>query len=101
MDMFDKHGFQCSTAMNLLTATGANIYLNYLNPEAPLDEDWRQASNMFGIATDLEIKEMESVIREMKQNGTLETFMKENDHTHERGFVTLFFACISRRCGIK
>ena len=95
MDMFDTHGFQCVTAMNLLTTKGANIYCSHLDPEAPLDEDWRIATNFFDIATDLEIKEMESAILAMKQNGTLETFVRENDHTQERGFVTIF-ACISK-----
>ena len=62
IDMFDKYGFQCITVMNLLTALGANIYPNYLDPESILDEDWRQASSMFGIATDAEIEKMVSAI---------------------------------------
>lgn len=93
MDMFDKHGFQCVTAINLITAAGENINLNYSDPESILDEDWRQASSMFGIATDAEIEEMISAIYDKKENGTLEQFVKENDHMNKRGFVTLF-ACM-------
>ena len=94
IDMFDKHGFECVTAMNRLTASGANIYPIFLDPESILDEDWRQASSMFGIATDDEIEMMVSAIIEKKENGTLELFVKENDHTNKRGFVMLF-ACKS------
>lgn len=95
MNMFDKHGFQCETAINLLTAAGANIYLNHSDPESILDEDWRQASSMFGIATDAETEEIISAIYDKKENGTLEEFVRENDHTNKRGFVTLF-ACMSK-----
>lgn len=94
IEFFHKHGFRCVTAMNLLNATGVDIYPNYLDPESILDEEWRQATSIFGIATDTEIKEMESVVLDKKKDGTMEVFVHANDHTHKRGLVTLF-ACIS------
>ena len=93
MDIFDKYGYLCVAAINLLTTKEANICNNHFDPDNLLDEDWRQASNFFGMATDLEIQEMELAIIEMKHNGSLKTFVRDNDHTHERGFVTMF-ACV-------
>ena len=94
MDIFDSHGFQCVTAINFLTSTEQLIYPNFLDPESILDADWRQAINIFDIATDAEINQMLSAIRYKKENGTLGPFVKENDHTANRGLVTML-ACTS------
>ena len=79
--------------MNLLNPTGDSMYPHYLNPESLLDKDWRQATSLFEVATDTEIKEMESAIIDKQNDGTMELFVKENDHTHNRGLVTIF-ACL-------
>ena len=63
MDIFDSHGFQCVTAINFLTPTEQLIYPNFLDPDNILDADWRQAINIFAIATDAEINQMLSDIR--------------------------------------
>ena len=94
MDMFGRHGFRCVTAVNLLTATATNIYPNFLEPDSILDESWRQASNMFDVATNVEMDQMITAARDKKANGGLDAFVKENDHTSSRGFVTIF-ACTS------
>ena len=49
---------------------------------------------MFDIGTDSEIEEMVSAIIDKKEAGTLDSFVKENDHTNKIGFVT-FYACKS------
>ena len=95
IDFFDKHGFRCVTAMNLLNATGVHIYPNYLDPESILDKNWQKATSLFDIASGTEIKKMESTVLDKKKDGTLESFVKENDHSHKRGLVTLF-ACIPK-----
>ena len=80
IDMLDKHGFRVVTAMNILNANGSNIYSNYLEPESlldeDLDEDRRQATCLFDIATDTEIREMVSAILDKQENGTLGLFVK-------------------------
>ena len=95
MDLFDEYGFHCVSAMNMLPLKGANAIDNYFDPQSLLDDGWRQSYNFFGMATEVEIKEMESAINEMKEKGTLERFVRDNDHTHKTGFSTIF-ACISK-----
>ena len=95
MDIFNRHGFQCLTAMNLLTSTDTLIYPTFLDPDSILDGDWRHAINIFDIATDAEINQLISAILGKKENGTLDPFVKDNDHTNNRGLVTIF-ACISK-----
>ena len=95
IDFFDKHGFRCVTAMNLLNATGVHIYPNYLDPESILDKNWQKATSLFDIASGTMIKKMESAVLDKKKDGTLESFVKENDHSHKRVLVTLF-ACIPK-----
>ena len=81
--------------MNLLTSTDTLIYPTFLDPDSILDGDWRQAINIFDIATDAEINQLISAILGKKENGTLDPFVKDNDHTNNRGLVTIF-ACISK-----
>lgn len=90
--IFDKYRFCCVTAMNLLNGTGIDLLPNYLDPKSILDEDWRNARSIFDIATDTEIKQIESAVLDKKEDGTLESSVKENDHTHRRGLITLI-AC--------
>lgn len=90
MDVFPNHGFRCVVGLNLLTIGGSNIYPRYLDQESPLSIEWRKATSMFEVASDQEIKVMEKTLLEMKQKGTLKQFIKENDHTSERGLICIF-----------
>ena len=84
--MFNKCGFECQTKLNFL---GADLWKNYLDPEGPLKKEWRLGDSLFGYATNEEIKEIEDYVRTMKENGTLEKFVEENDKTLEIGVLTL------------
>ena len=96
ISFIDKYGYECVTALNLLTTKGQSFCSNHFDADNLLDKDWRQANNIFRIATDRQIQEMEAAIIEMKEKGTIEQFVKDNDYTQERGLVTMF-ACISKK----
>ena len=91
--LFEKHGYRCVAALNLLSAT-KTIFVDYHDPEGPLKEDWRVGTNEFGLADAQEVHEMEAKLRDLKENGNLRKFMEENDKTLEMGISTLF-ACVA------
>ena len=93
-DLFAKCGFYCVSAMNFLTTPTSLMHTDYWNPEGPLNEEWRNAVNVFGVAGPAKEKEMIDIVLAMKENRLLEDFMVQNDHTSERGMYTLFI-CIS------
>lgn len=92
--LFAKHGFQCVSSLNLLNVAESVVYPRYWDPEAPLDVTWRAGTNMFGIASDQEVKEMEECLTDLKRKGTLGQFISDHDHSKERGNLTLL-VCIS------
>lgn len=92
--LFDKHAFHCITSMNLLTDSGP-IHKARWDPNSPLSEEWRQATNFFGIASDREIEEMKLNLLDKKSDGSIDNFIADHDFTKERGLVTLF-ACVKK-----
>ena len=90
--LFSKHGFKCVSAMNLIPTT--SIFDDRLNPEGPLNEDWRIGTSMFQLAGPEKEKEMVQFVLDMKDKGTLEQFVSDHDRTTEIGEMTLF-VCIS------
>ena len=84
--IFAKYGFRCVSAMNFLRHGTSAGLLNYLNPEGPLDPNWRIAS----VLLPGDVTAMENKVVNMKQNGTLEKYMLDNDHTSEFGFGSQF-----------
>ena len=93
-DLFAKYGFHGVSAMNFLNTATSLMHTDYWNPEGPLNEEWRNAVNVCGVAGLAKEKEVIDIVLAMKENGTLEEFVVENDHTSERGMYTLF-VCIS------
>ena len=93
-DLFAKCGFYIASAMNFLNTETSLMHTGYWNPEGPLNEEWRNAVHIFGVAGPAVEKELIDIVLAMKENGTLEDFMIQNDHTSERGMCTLF-VCIS------
>ena len=65
-----------------------------LNPESPLDDQWRIATSMFQVAGRDKENEMINRVLDMKANGTLKQFATDHDRTSEIGKATLFL-CIS------
>ena len=94
IEMFTKHGFKCVSEMNLLMGATPSLFKNYLDPEGPLKKDWRIGTSAFGLANEEDMKEVESMITEMKEKGTLERFIREHDRTAELGIAALY-VCIS------
>ena len=94
LDVFVKYGFQCVSAINILPTPTSPMVSDYWNPECPLNEEWRSATNFFEVPGHDNVKEMLSIANAMKERGTLKQFMIEHDHTLERGSYTLF-VCIS------
>lgn len=93
MTLFAKHGFKCVSALNLLHRPESTMFPGYWDPEGPMNNKWRTATNMFKIISDEELKEMEEFMIELKRKGTLDQFARDQDHTKERGLSTLF-VCI-------
>ena len=92
MELFAKSGFRCVSALNFLRRGTSAGLLNHLDAEGPLKPEWRRASASFPEDDDMEIKRMEKVVLEMKQNGTLKKYMADRDHTSEFGFGSLFIS---------
>ena len=94
MNLFAKHGFNCLSAMNLVPTATSFYNKYYLNPEGPLDEDWRNGVCIFQSAgTEVE-KELVQMVLDMKEKGTLTQFVIDHDRSSEIGIITLY-SCIS------
>ena len=87
--LFKKHGYKCVSAMNFLSAT-KTIFVDYHDPEGPLNEEWRVGTNEFGLADGREIDDMEEKLLALKEKGKLRDFVEEHDKTLEMGISTLF-----------
>ena len=86
LSMFDDSGFDCHTKLNIL---GAEFFNDHYDAEGPLKEEWRKSVSLYGLASSEEIKEIESNVREMKENGMLEEFLRRNDKALDVGVFTL------------
>ena len=92
--LFAKHGLHCVSAMNFPATPSSPMTSDYWNPDGPLSEEWRIATNLFEVSGRDKVKEMEDIANGMKKKGTLKEFMIERDRTSERGQYTCF-VCIS------
>ena len=93
LTLFSECGFQCVSSLSLLRAHTLTIFVDYLESQGPLDEDWRKGTNMFGNIKDKELLEYENIILNLKQKDGLKEFMKQHDRTPELGIIVLF-TCI-------
>ena len=89
--MFNESGFECLTKINIL---GSEFLKDYYDGEGPLREDWRKSISLYGMASDEEIRETECFVRELRERGKLEEFLKSNDKTLDVSAFTLF-VCVS------
>ena len=90
--MFSICGFRFISALNLLNIQSQIFLPDYWDIEGPLKEGWRKATVLFDIATDKEINEIEDTVKELRNNGSLEEFVKLKDHSSERRIMTLLVA---------
>ena len=92
--IFSRSQFRCVSKLAIL---GPEVFGDfYLDAEGPLKKEWRNANSYFALATDNEINEVEEKINTMKNDGTLEQWIKANDKTNEMGTVCVL---ICKRVG--
>ena len=89
--MLEDSGFRCAIKLNLL---GNEVFRDYYDAEGPLKAEWRNTVSMFAMTTDEEIGDMERLVREMIQNGTIQQYIEKGDRSLEMGFVTLL-GCVA------
>ena len=89
--MFIESGFECLTKLNIL---GTEFLKDNYDAKGPFREDWGKSLSLFGMASDGEIEEIENYVRELRERGKLEEFLKSNDKTLDVGIFTLF-VCVS------
>ncbi|XP_053380875.1 ubiquinone/menaquinone biosynthesis C-methyltransferase UbiE-like isoform X2 [Mercenaria mercenaria] len=84
-DSFDAVLF--NTKMNIL---GSDIFKNYYNVDGLPEESWLKENEYLTFATESEAGELFRKVKELKENGELENWVKENDHTQTIGVLTIF-----------
>ena len=97
--IFDRTGFQCVAAMNLLSNELPTFIRNYSDPEGPLKEDWRKGTCMYEFVDSQLLSEMENAFFDMKEKGMLKQFMADHDRTSSLGMVTVY-ACVLKTASI-
>ena len=90
--IFARCGFEMRTKLNIL---GAEILKDYYDAEGPLKESWRKGDSIFQFASEDEIRNIEVSVRRMKENGTLEEYMRKHDKAMEVGLITLIL-CVAQ-----
>ena len=65
-DLFAKCGFHSVSAMNFLNTATPLMHIDYWNPEGPLNEEWRKAVHVGGVAGPAKEKEMVDIVLAMK-----------------------------------
>ena len=93
LSLFSECGFQCVSSLSLLRAHTPTLFVEYLDPEGPLKENFRIGTSMFGNSNNEELLELENKILNLKHKDLLKDYIKQHDRTPELGFVVLF-ACI-------
>ena len=86
--MLNESGFKCFTKLNLL---GCETLKDFYDGEVSLREDWRKSLSLFDMASDEEIREIESYVQELKDRGKLKEFVKRNDETLDVGILRSLF----------
>ena len=89
LSIFTKCGFEIRTKLNIL---GAELFKDYHDAEGPLRESWRKGDSVFGYALQEEIREIKESVQKMKENGTLEEFVRTHDKALDVGLVTLILS---------
>ncbi|XP_053380874.1 malonyl-[acyl-carrier protein] O-methyltransferase-like isoform X1 [Mercenaria mercenaria] len=85
--MFIASGIECFQKMNIL---GSDIFKNYYNVDGLPEESWLKENEYLTFATESEAGELFRKVKELKENGELENWVKENDHTQTIGVLTIF-----------
>ena len=93
--IFDRTGFECVAAMNLLATKMPSMFRNYFDSDGPLKAEWRIGTSMFESYGDQLLNEMETSFLKLKEQGKLKKFMEDHDRTAEIGMVTVF-ACVAK-----
>ena len=62
------------------------------NPEGPLHEAWRKIDSFWSCFPEVEINAIVKTVEAMKAEGTLETFVDDNDKTSSVGQMTIISA---------
>ncbi len=63
----------------------------YVDPEGPLKPEWRKTESSWALAPEEEIASAEARIRELRENGDLEIYFRENDAKRRHVGQTTFF----------
>ena len=92
--LLSECGFRCVASLSLLRAHTPTIFVDYLNSQGPVEDDWRIGTSLFEISNDEELIEYENKVLNLKKKGMLKAFMRQHDRTPELGILVLF-ACIS------
>ena len=87
--LFSRCGYRCISALNFLNLKSQAFFPDYWDTEGPLKMKWRKATCIFDVASDGEIKEMEESVKELREKGILEEYAAKNDHSSDRGILTL------------
>ncbi|XP_045196957.2 ubiquinone/menaquinone biosynthesis C-methyltransferase UbiE-like [Mercenaria mercenaria] len=85
--MFKDAGIRCIQKMNIL---GSDIYKSYYDIDGPLDEAWRRTSSYWTFATDGELDEVVQKVKDLKEKGQLENWVKKHDHSDTSGILTIY-----------
>ena len=91
MAMFVKYGFKCVSKSNIL---GFDSRDNYMDPDGPLKEEWRNGGSYFALATEQELADIKQFVQLEKDKGTMLKFIKEHDRSLEMGSLTIF-TCVA------
>lgn len=85
--MFQSADLKCVQKTNVL---GHQILSDYYNAEGPLDETWRKPSSYWTYATEDEMDFIKKFVKNMKDKGELDKWVKEHDHVNTSGFLTVY-----------
>lgn len=85
--MFDASDVACVQKLNIL---GSDLVKDYYNFEGPLDQSWREPMSYWSFATEEELGEVKRKVTELKAEGKLEQWVREHDHVHTAGLLTIF-----------
>ena len=86
LNMFTQCGFEIRTKLNII---GIDLGKDYHDAEGPLRESWRKGDSVFGYASQEDIRKIEDCVQKMKENGTLEEFVRTHDKALDVGLITL------------
>lgn len=87
--MLKEAGFSLKSALKSLMPS----YLpGYGNLDGPLHESWRNNNSFWNLCTESEIQDMIDHIKQMKNEGQLQTFFEKHDQLYKVGTWEIFAA---------